>query len=76
LRHTYASQLALQGVPLFLIGKLLGHTQSSTTDRYLHAADKQLREATEKFPSVITEMEKDLSSGKVVSIKSAGQSGL
>ncbi|MXO55288.1 tyrosine-type recombinase/integrase [Pontixanthobacter gangjinensis] len=46
LRHSYASMLAIQGVPLLAIGNLLGHSQLSTTARYAHLDDSNLREAT------------------------------
>ena len=43
LRHTCASWAAQNGVPLFLIGKLLGQTVVSTTERYAkHQADALL----------------------------------
>jgi len=46
LRHTYASHLVSSGLSLNIVGKLLGHTQTSTTQRYAHLADKTLRDAT------------------------------
>ncbi|MGA9990558.1 MAG: site-specific integrase, partial [Terriglobales bacterium] len=49
LRHTYASWLVNNGVPLKQVGKLLGHTQERTTSRYSHLADKSLRSATNTF---------------------------
>lgn len=49
LRHTYASHLVSNGVSLELVGKLLGHTRSSTTERYAHIADEALRAATNRF---------------------------
>lgn len=54
LRHSYASLLASAGVGLLTIGRLLGHTQASTTDRYAHLSDDPLRQATERVGAVIT----------------------
>ncbi len=47
LRHSYASVAAGAGLGLPIIGKLLGHTQFSTTTRYTHLADDPLRRASE-----------------------------
>jgi integrase len=53
LRHTFASVGAGGGLSLPIIGRLLGHTQQRTTQRYAHLADDPLREATEKIGAVI-----------------------
>jgi integrase len=47
LRHTYASFGAAGGLGLPIIGKLLGHTQASTTQRYAHLDADPLRRASE-----------------------------
>jgi integrase len=49
LRHTYASFGAGGGLGLPIIGKLLGHTQSSTTMRYAHLDNDPLRRASESI---------------------------
>lgn len=36
LRHTFASWLAIEGVPLYVIGELLGHKTLEMTKRYSH----------------------------------------
>lgn len=47
LRHSFASVGAAAGLGLPIIGKLLGHSQSSTTARYAHLADDPLRRGSE-----------------------------
>ena len=47
LRHTHASIGAGAGLGLPIIGKLLGHSQSSTTARYAHLDADPLRRASE-----------------------------
>ena len=66
LRHTFAATGAGGGMGLPLIGRLLGHTQARTTQRYAHLADDPLREAADKIASAITNAGK---SGKVVRLR-------
>jgi integrase len=47
LRHTYASFGAGGGFGLPIIGRLLGHTQASTTQRYAHLDADPLRRASD-----------------------------
>lgn len=45
LRHTFASHLAMRGVPIPAIKELLGHASITTTMRYAHMAPSTLRAA-------------------------------
>lgn len=47
LRHTFASLLVSGGASLEMIGKLLGHSQSRTTQRYAHLMDSPLRQGVD-----------------------------
>jgi integrase len=53
LRHTFASFGAGGGLGLPIIGKLLGHSQSATTDRYAHLDNDPLRRASETIAGQI-----------------------
>lgn len=49
LRHSFASAGIRQGVSLYTIGKLLGHRQATTTQRYAHLEQDVAREALERI---------------------------
>ena len=53
LRHTFASLLVSGGASLEMIGKLLGHTQMQTTQRYAHLLDAPLRAGLDAVASAI-----------------------
>lgn len=48
LRHTYASNAVSSGMPIQMVGRLLGHTQIQTTMRYAHLADDPVKRAAEE----------------------------
>ena len=41
LRHTFASHAVLQGIPLPVVSRLLGHKRPSMTLRYAHVGDRE-----------------------------------
>lgn len=49
LRHTFASIGAGYGLGLPIIGKLLGHAETRTTERYAHLDNDPLRRATNRI---------------------------
>jgi len=48
LRHTFASRLAMRGVPLATIAALLRHSTTSLVKRYAHLSPAYLKEAVEE----------------------------
>lgn len=50
LRHTFASHLAMEGVPIPVIKELLGHSNISTTMMYAHLSPEVHRAAVDKLP--------------------------
>ena len=53
LRHNFASQAVLNGVPLPTVARLLGHRQVSMTLRYAHVADRDIEAAAERVGTTI-----------------------
>jgi integrase len=53
-RHTHASHLVSSGLSLPIVGRLLGHTNPMTTQRYAHLADDPLRQAAEVMAGKMT----------------------
>ena len=48
LRHSFASVAIQDGIPLHVIGKLLGHALPETTARYAHLADEVIADAADR----------------------------
>lgn len=49
LRHNYASRLLETGADIKVISELLGHSDISTTQIYLHTSDERKRQACERL---------------------------
>ena len=53
LRHTVASQAVLNGVPLPVTARLLGHSDVRMTMRYAHVGDREIEAAAERVGQAI-----------------------
>ena len=53
LRHTFASQAAMQGIPLPVVARLLGHAQVQMTLRYAHVSDRDIEAAADRIGGVM-----------------------
>ncbi len=56
LRHTVASQAAMNGVPLPVVARLLGHANVSMTMRYAHVGDREVEAAAERVGRAIASL--------------------
>ena len=66
LRHSFASWLVMDGMPLISVGKLLGHSTTQMTERYSHLAPGHLRKAAEKISEAWSLSEQDRAELKVI----------
>ena len=53
LRHSFASNLVNSGRSIYEVGRLLGHTQVKTTQRYAHLSDATLMSAMEEAANAV-----------------------
>ena len=53
LRHTHASHAVMNGVPVPVVSRLLGHSDVRSTLRYAHLGDRQIEEAAERVGQAI-----------------------
>jgi integrase len=75
LRHSHASMGAAVGLSLPVLGKLLGHTQAATTQRYSHLADDPLRQASERIGSRLAAAMDGAPPADVVNLTDAREGG-
>lgn len=54
LRHSSASIMAGAGAPLQVIGKVLGHSQIATTQRYSHLSNDPVRQVADRLGAHVT----------------------
>jgi integrase len=69
LRHSFASFGAGASLGLPIIGKLLGHTQAATTQRYAHLDADPLRRAVDTIGATITAAMDGNKGGEVVTLR-------
>ncbi|RNJ50295.1 site-specific integrase [Methylocystis hirsuta] len=73
LRHSFASFGAGASLGLPIVGKLLGHSQAATTQRYAHLDTDPLRRAIDAIGATITAAMDGKPSGEVVPLPGANR---
>lgn len=56
LRHTHASHAVMNGVPVPVVARLLGHSNVRMTMRYAHLADRDIEAAAERVGQAVAEI--------------------
>ena len=54
-RHTFASHAVMSGLDLYTVGRLLGHADVASTERYAHLADEHVRAAAGRISGIVHE---------------------
>jgi integrase len=66
LRHSFASIAVSGGDSLYLVGKVLGHRQARTTERYAHLSDDPVRAVANRAAETIAAIMQGDRAAKVV----------
>jgi len=69
LRHAFASIAVAAGDSLFLVGKVLGHRQASTTERYAHLAPDPIRAVSDRTAERIAALLSGATADNVVPLR-------
>lgn len=54
-RHTFASHAVMSGLDLYTVGRLLGHADTASTERYAHLADDHVRKAAGRISGIVND---------------------
>ena len=54
-RHTFASHAVMSGLDLYTVGRLLGHADTASTERYAHLADEHIRKAAGRISGIVND---------------------
>ncbi len=52
-RHAFASHAVMSGLDPYTVGRLLGHADVASTERYAHLADEHVCEATGRISGIV-----------------------
>lgn len=66
LRHTYASWLVQNGVSLYVVQRMLGHSQISQTERYSHLHQDTITDAVKVFEAALKQGPQQ--AGKIINL--------
>ena len=64
LRHTYASHAVMSGLDLYTVGRLLGHADTASTERYAHLADEHVVAAAGRIDRIVGDAMKGKTNGE------------
>ena len=56
LRHSFASQAVMNGIPVPVVSRLLGHSSVQMTLRYAHIGDQDIRAAAERIGEAMEQL--------------------